>query len=106
MATDPDYRQAGARGHDLLIEANKLYFLIKQSSPTDSQQFDAAIQQIDKIQKHLNNLRTPIQHLSQQTNISWVTDNVTRPSITSGGYGWGAFILGLSIGIVIGTILH
>ena len=95
MATNVDYQQATDRARDLLIEATKLHTLIDQNSPANPQQFGAAITHIDQIQKHLNNLRTPIQHLSLQSNIPWATDN-----ITTSGFGWVEFFVGLVVGIL------
>ena len=101
MAASADYDQAKQRAHDLLIIANKLHTLIDQILPPNPLLFSAAVQHIDEIQKHLNNLRTPIQHLSQQSNIDWAPDNLgTRAS-----FEWLALIIGLVSGLLVGLVV-
>jgi len=101
-ASNVDYQQARDRANVLLVNATQLYSLIDQNQPHNPGQFSAAIQLIDHIQTHLNGLRAPIQHLSQQTNIRWVTDNID----TSSGSGWVGFSIGLLVGAVMCLILR
>jgi len=55
MATNVDYQQAEDRAHDLVIASSKLLTLVEQSSPATPQQFGAAIQLIDEMQRYTSN---------------------------------------------------
>jgi hypothetical protein len=75
--------------------------LIDQSSPANPAQFASTVQIINELQQHVNNVRSPIGHLSQQSNIAWTPDNLPSPKAL--GWPWllAAFVAGLAIGTLV-----